>query len=120
VSVLPGEKDLKEVTQSRQVKRKKRQDQKIPTVALVGYTNAGKSTLLNALTEANTLVHDGLFTTLDSLSRQAVLPNHLKVVFFRYCRVHACLAARVDRGFQGDPRRSWRGRPIITCAGYQS
>ena len=74
-------KDLKEVTQSRQVKRKKRQEQKIPTVALVGYTNAGKSTLLNALTESETLVHDGLFTTLDSLSRQAVLPNHLKVVF---------------------------------------
>ena len=74
-------KDLKDVTQSRQVKRKKRQDQKIPTVALVGYTNAGKSTLLNTLTEAGTLVHDGLFTTLDSLSRQAVLPNHMKVVF---------------------------------------
>ena len=74
-------KDLKGVTQSRQVKRKKRQDQKIPTIALVGYTNAGKSTLLNTLTESETLVHDGLFTTLDSLSRQAVLPNHLKVVF---------------------------------------
>ena len=74
-------KDLKEVTQSRQVKRKKRQEQKIPTVALVGYTNAGKSTLLNTLTEAGTLVQDGLFTTLDSLSRQAILPNHLKVVF---------------------------------------
>ena len=74
-------KDLKEVTQSRQVKRKKRQEQKIPTVALVGYTNAGKSTLLNALTGSETLVQDGLFTTLDSLSRQAVLPNHIKVVF---------------------------------------
>ncbi len=75
------QRDLRDVTQSRQVKRKKRQDQKIPTIALVGYTNAGKSTLLNTLTDANTLVHDGLFTTLDSLSRQAVLPNHLKVVF---------------------------------------
>jgi len=74
-------KDLNEVTQSRQIKRKKRQDQKIPTIALVGYTNAGKSTLLNSLTESETLVHDGLFTTLDSLSRQAVLPNHIKVVF---------------------------------------
>jgi GTP-binding protein HflX len=50
-------------------------------VALVGYTNAGKSTLLNALTGADTLIHDGLFTTLDSLSRQAVLPNKHKVVF---------------------------------------
>jgi len=74
-------KDLKDVTQSRQTKRKKRQDQRIPTVALVGYTNAGKSTLLNTLTDAGTLVHDGLFTTLDSLSRQAILPNHMKVVF---------------------------------------
>ena len=74
-------KDLKEVTQSRQVKRKKRQEQKIPTIALVGYTNAGKSTLLNALTGAETLVQDGLFTTLDSLSRQALLPNHMKIVF---------------------------------------
>ncbi len=74
-------KDLRDITQSRQVKRKKRQEQKIPTVALVGYTNAGKTTLLNTLTQAGALVHDGLFTTLDSLSRQALLPNHRKVIF---------------------------------------
>lgn len=73
-------KELKTVTQSRQVKRKKRNEQLIPTLALVGYTNAGKSTLLNALTEANTLTHDGLFTTLDSLSRQVILPDHRKAV----------------------------------------
>ena len=74
-------KDLQEVSQSRHTKRKKRQEEMIPTVAIVGYTNAGKSTLLNALTEAHTVVQDGLFTTLDPLSRQAVLPNHRKVVF---------------------------------------
>ena len=73
--------DLKEVVQSRQIKRKKRKEQEIPLVALVGYTNAGKSTLLNALTGAGALTHDGLFTTLDSLSRQAVLPDNRKVVF---------------------------------------
>ncbi len=72
---------LKDVSQSRQIKRKKRHDNEIPTIALVGYTNAGKSTLLNTLTNAGTLTHDGLFTTLDSLSRQAVLPNNRKVVF---------------------------------------
>lgn len=72
---------LKDVTQSRATKRKKRQEGEIPTIALVGYTNAGKSTLLNALTDAGTLTHDGLFTTLDSLSRQTHLPNHRKVVF---------------------------------------
>ncbi len=74
-------KDLKEITQSRAVKRKKRHEHEVPTVALVGYTNAGKSTLLNALTNAETRTHDGLFTTLDSLSRQSDLPNHHKVVF---------------------------------------
>ncbi len=73
-------KELKQVTQSRQTKRKKRQDQMIPTIALVGYTNAGKSTLLNMITEAATRTHDGLFTTLDSLSRQTLLPDHRKVV----------------------------------------
>ncbi len=72
---------LKEVTLSRQIKRKKRQDREIPTISLVGYTNAGKSTLLNTLTDAGTVTHDGLFTTLDSLSRQTVLPNNRKVVF---------------------------------------
>ncbi len=74
-------KDLKEVTQSRQVKRKKRQNDQIPLIALVGYTNAGKSTLLNTLTKAGTVTNDGLFTTLDSLSRLYVLPSKRKVVF---------------------------------------
>lgn len=74
-------KDLKEVSLSRQVKRKKRQNEAIPLISLVGYTNAGKSTLLNTLTAAGTVTNDGLFTTLDSLSRQHVLPNKRKVVF---------------------------------------
>ena len=71
---------LKEVSAERAVKRKKRKDQGIPLVSLIGYTNAGKSTLLNALTQAEQVVHDGLFTTLDSLSRQLVLPSHQKAV----------------------------------------
>jgi len=73
-------KELEQVSLSRQTKRKRRQDQQIPTVALVGYTNAGKSTLLNTLTDAATRTHDGLFTTLDSLSRQSLLPDHRKIV----------------------------------------
>ncbi len=73
--------DLKEVTQSRQIKRKKRKGHDVPNIAMVGYTNAGKSTLMNALTQAGTLSHNSLFTTLDSLSRQASLPNNREVVF---------------------------------------
>ncbi len=72
--------DLKEVSSDRFLRRKKRQDDGVPLVSLVGYTNAGKSTLLNTLTQAGQVTHDGLFTTLDSLSRQLVLPNHQKIV----------------------------------------
>ncbi len=72
--------DLKDVSVSRKLTRKKRDDKNVATVALVGYTNAGKSTLLNALTDAHQVTHDGLFTTLDPLSRQYVLPNHQKIV----------------------------------------
>lgn len=73
-------KNLKELSFSRATKRKKRHDLSLPLISLVGYTNAGKSTLLNRLTGAEQLVRDGLFTTLDSLSRQCVLPNRQKVI----------------------------------------
>ena len=74
-------KDLQDVTRSRQVKRKRREGQHVPLISLVGYTNAGKSTLLNAMTGAHQETKDGLFTTLDSLARQHALPNKQKVVF---------------------------------------
>ncbi len=72
--------DLKDVSEDRLLRRKKRQDDGVPLVSLVGYTNAGKSTLLNTLTHAGQVTHNGLFTTLDSLSRQLVLPNHQKII----------------------------------------
>ncbi len=74
-------KDLLDVTRSRMTKRKQREERHIPLISLVGYTNAGKSTLLNTLTGAHQTTKDGLFTTLDSLARQHVLPGHQKVVF---------------------------------------
>ncbi len=73
--------DLKESQQNRATQRKKRQKIPIPTIALVGYTNAGKSTLLNSLTNAEVLVDDQLFATLDPTSRKVVLPNKQQVVF---------------------------------------
>ncbi len=71
---------LKDVGLDRALKRKKRKDQQIPLISLVGYTNAGKSTLLNTLTQAAQRTQDGLFTTLDSLSRQMILPNNQKII----------------------------------------
>ncbi|HSV43452.1 MAG TPA: GTPase HflX [Candidatus Bathyarchaeia archaeon] len=73
-------KKLNDVKAGRMMKRKKRKDRAVPLVSLVGYTNAGKSTLLNALTKAHQETKDGLFTTLDSVSRQYILPNHQAVV----------------------------------------
>jgi GTP-binding protein HflX len=74
-------KDLEDVTRARMTKRKKRELQHIPLISVVGYTNAGKSTLVNTLTGAHQVTQDGLFTTLDSLARQHVMPDHQKVVF---------------------------------------
>jgi len=68
-------KELKELRENRALLRKKREKQGIPVVALVGYTNAGKSTLLNALTGAGVLAEDKLFATLDTTTRRLELPD---------------------------------------------
>jgi GTP-binding protein HflX len=67
--------DLRHLSLHRQTLRKKRKENAIPAVALVGYTNAGKSTLLNALVKARQVVAESLFTTLDPLSRKLRFPN---------------------------------------------
>lgn len=69
------ERALKEVKVHRETQRQDRIRTGIPTFAIIGYTNAGKSTLLNALTEAEVLVEDKLFATLDTTTRKFTLPN---------------------------------------------
>ncbi len=66
-------KELEEVKQNRETTRKQRQANAIPVVSIVGYTNAGKSTLLNAFTDANVLAEDKLFATLDPTTRNVTL-----------------------------------------------
>ena len=68
-------KELKEVEKNRNIQRKKRENIPIPGCALVGYTNAGKSSLLNALTGAESFVEDKLFATLDPLTRKLNLKD---------------------------------------------
>ncbi len=75
------QKDLEEVRKHRAIQREGRARHQWPVVALVGYTNAGKSSLLNRLTKAGVLAEDKLFATLDPTTRQFVLPNKLKVLF---------------------------------------
>ncbi len=74
------EKDIINVRKQRELQRKSRQRQAIPIFAIVGYTNAGKSTLFNALTADNVLVEDKLFATLDTTTRQLYLPNNQKTL----------------------------------------
>lgn len=68
-------KELEEVRSHRQQYRRRRRQQGIPVVSLVGYTNAGKSTLLNRLTDAGVLATDMLFATLDPVTRRLTLPG---------------------------------------------
>jgi GTP-binding protein HflX len=68
-------KDLKDLARQRDVKRSSREKSGIPQVAIAGYTNAGKSTLMNALTRSDVLVADQLFATLDPTVRRIQLPS---------------------------------------------
>jgi GTP-binding protein HflX len=74
------ERELKKAAGHRETQRKQRRKSQIPQVAIVGYTNAGKSTLLNALTDANALVEDRLFATLDPTVRRLDLPDNQTVL----------------------------------------
>ncbi|MCW3490712.1 GTPase HflX [Dethiobacter alkaliphilus] len=68
-------KEIEEIKKHRTLHRKARQEVPLPVVTLVGYTNAGKSTLLNALTNADVFAEDKLFATLDPTTRQVELPG---------------------------------------------
>ena len=79
ISKVKGE--LTDLEKRRQALRKRRKDAMLTTIAIVGYTNAGKTTLLNRLTNSKKLTADKLFSTLDPVGRTYVLPNNLKVLF---------------------------------------
>jgi len=66
---------LKKIEKSRIEKRVSRKKREIPIISLVGYTNAGKSTLLNVITESNVLAEDKLFATLDPTTRKIIFPE---------------------------------------------
>ena len=74
------EEELEQVRQVRSVQRERRMKNSVPVVAIVGYTNAGKSTLLNKLTGAGIPANNRLFDTLDTTSRQLTVSDNLDVI----------------------------------------
>lgn len=74
-------KELKGMKTAREVKRSQRRSSAVPQIAIAGYTNAGKSSLINAMTGAGVLVEDALFATLDPTTRKAELGDGRQVVF---------------------------------------
>ena len=73
-------KKLKQVSKERYQRRSRRRKREIPVISLVGYTNAGKSTLLNTLTHSKITAEDKLFATLDPTSRQLRFPKDIEVI----------------------------------------
>jgi GTP-binding protein HflX len=73
-------KELEEVMNHRSIRRERRRQSKVPVAAIVGYTNAGKSTLLNTLTKAGVVAEDKLFATLDPVTRMLRLPDKKEIL----------------------------------------
>jgi len=75
------EKKIEQIASQRELRRDKRQSRGVPVISIVGYTNAGKSTLLNAVTKSKVFAESKLFATLDTSSRRMRFPNEKEVVF---------------------------------------
>ena len=71
---------IEQIRSRRQIQRSSRKENEIPVASLVGYTNAGKSSLMNLMTGASVLVEDKLFATLDPTTRKLALPNNQEML----------------------------------------
>ena len=107
--------DLEQVRQVRSVQRRQRKKAELPLVAIVGYTNAGKSTLLNTLTGAGIEANDRLFDTPDYAQKAHF--GHAGNPSVRYRRLHPQAAASSRIGVQGNARGAGVCRSAVACRG---
>lgn len=94
------EKELESLGRGRRQRRRRRAESGIPIISIVGYTNAGKSTLLNALTASSTLVEDRLFATLDTATRRLRFPRERDAVITDTVGFIRDLPADLKRAFR--------------------
>lgn len=123
ISALNAE--LKDIEKTRAVNRSQRTRAGIPTAAIVGYTNAGKSTLLNRLTDAGILAEDKLFATLDPTTRRLSLPRGGEILLTDTVGLHRPPAYASGQGVQvhargGDLRRHHRSSRRCKRAGRRA
>ena len=108
--------EIDEVRQQRALHRRRRSRQGVQVVALVGYTNAGKSTLLQALSGADVFTEDLLFATLDPMTRRVRMPSGNEVLLTRHGGVHPEAADPAGRVVPRDAGRAGgRGRARPPC-----
>ena len=105
------QKDITGMSTGRKVQRGQRRRRDVPSVVIAGYTNAGKSSLLNVLTGAGVLVEDALFATLDPAVRRAVTPSGRALHADRHRRVRPAPAAPAGRGVPVHAGGNRRGGP---------
>jgi GTP-binding protein HflX len=103
--------ELKVVRKSRDVQRKRRQRLPLPRAAIVGYTNAGKSSLLNAMTKAEVLAEDKLFAPLDPTTRRLCLGSGASLLLTEF-------APGSGRSLQSHPGGGVQRRPADSCGGW--
>jgi GTP-binding protein HflX len=94
------EKRLEDLAGDRRLRRQRRTDRDVPIIAICGYTNAGKSTLLNSLTQGDALAADQLFATLDPISRRLRFPHEREVVITDTVGFIRDLPAELVRAFR--------------------
>ena len=115
--LLQLKRELEDVRRVRTQQRHRRASVPVPTIALVGYTNAGKSTLFNRLTDAGVLASSRMFSTLDPKLRALVLPSRRKSTLIGHGRLYQQPAAHPHHFLPGHAGRGGKGRSASPRAG---